>query len=381
MRHVLLFVVCFVLLFSVTAISEEYRIVGWNDLGMHCSNYDFSKIVVLPPYNVVRAHVIKVGDANHLPTLVTDGIEVTYEIPGNTYSVGKTNFWDYEDKLFGVNLEPNIGLTGEGLSGKMSVHENYFHVDGIPLTPYTDADLKHEDPYQLALLTLHKDGKVLATTKPVVPVSNEINCVSSGCHTSEEQIMDLHGDQGGFDKSKTPILCASCHSSNALGTKGQPGTSSLSQAMHKFHGDKTNDCAKCHPGPMTRCLRGVMATDYELVCQDCHGTVSEVGMSIVNGRQPWLNEPSCGNESCHGAKYAEEPGKLFRESKGHGELFCSTCHGSPHAIAPSREKRDNVQFTALQGHAGTLNTCSVCHGVTPSGEGPHGVMATASHDE
>ncbi len=163
----------FLMLFHFSAgAQQQYIIIGWNDLGMHCSNKDFSKLVILPPYNNIRAQVIRVGDDQNLPVIETTGFKVTYEIPGNTYSVGKTNFWDYEDKLFGQNLEPNIGLTGAGLSGDMSINENYFYVDGVPLTPYQDADLQHEDPYQLGLLRVYSgSGALLASTQPVIPVS------------------------------------------------------------------------------------------------------------------------------------------------------------------------------------------------------------------
>jgi hypothetical protein len=354
--------------------AQDYIIIGWNDLGMHCSNQDFSTLVVLPPYNNVRAQVIRVGDAQNLPEVVTSGLRVTYAIPGNTYSVGKTNFWDYEDQLFGVSLPPDIGLTGVGLSGEMATVENYFHVEGIPITPYVDANLVNEDPFQLGLLNVYDASDLfLASTQPVVPVSNEINCVSSGCHSSEQAILNQHDDEDGFDPNATPILCASCHSSNALGTTGQPGLPSLSEAIHKKHGDKTNDCYRCHPGPNTQCLRDVMKVEHGFTCQTCHGSVTQVGESISSGREPWFEEPSCGSSSCHGATYAEEPGKLFRESRGHGGLFCSACHGEPHAIVPSGEPRDNVQNIALQGYAGTLNNCVTCHGVVPNGPGPHGI--------
>ncbi len=357
------------------AFAQERLIIAWNDLGMHCSNEDFSKLVILPPYNNIRAQVVQVGDAENYPTVLTADLHVTYEIPGNTYSVGKTNFWDYEDQLFGVSLDPNIGLTGVGLTGDMTAVEDYFHVEGVPITPYVDADLVNEDPFQLGLIKLYDaSDSLLASTRPVVPVSNEIGCVSSGCHSSETAILNAHDDEGGFDPNDTPILCANCHASNALGMPGQGGVPSLSEAIHKKHGEITNDCYKCHPGPNTECLRGVMATEHEMVCQDCHGSVTDVGESISDGREPWLEEPRCGSPACHGPLYSEEIGKLFRDSRAHGGLFCSACHGEPHAIAPSREDRDNVQNVALQGFAGTLYDCRVCHGVNPDRPGPHALM-------
>lgn len=375
MRILLLF--SLILLAACPLFAQQYIVIGWNDLGMHCSNEDFSQAVILPPYNNVRAQVILRGDSLTLPQVVTAGLRVAYSIPGNTYSVGKTNFWDYEDQLFGVSLPPNIGLTGAGLAGDMEARENFFVVEGVPITPYTDANLVTEDPFQLGLLQLYNGSdQLLASTQPVVPVSNEINCVSSGCHSSVQAILNQHDNEGGFDPNNTPILCATCHASNALGAPGHPGVPSLSEAVHKKHGERTNDCYKCHPGPNTQCLRDVMKTEHGFVCQTCHGSVTQVGESISSGRRPWFDEPSCGAAQCHGSTFAEEPGKLFRESRGHGGLFCSACHGEPHAIAPSGNARDNVQNTALQGHAGTLSDCTVCHGVTPTGAGPHGIIAS-----
>ncbi len=367
--------ICFL---ASSAPAQDYIIVGWNDLGMHCSNRDFGTLVILPPYNNIHAQVIRVGDGVNLPAVVTSDLHVTYEIPGNTYSVGKTDFWDYEDQLFGVSLPPNVGLTGNGLTGDMAAVDNYFIVTGVPLTPFVDVDLVNEDPFQLGLLKVYDASEqLLATAPPVVPVSNEINCVSSGCHSSEQAILNLHGPEAGFDPAVKPVLCASCHASNALGLTGNPDLPSLSEAVHKQHGEVTNDCYKCHPGPNTQCLRDIMSTQHGFVCQSCHGSVTQVGESISSGREPWFQEPSCGALECHGPNYAEEPGKLFRESRGHGNLYCSVCHGEPHAIVTSRVDRDNVQNIALQGYAGTLNKCSVCHGVTPTDPGPHGVTAAS----
>lgn len=370
-------VLLLVVLLAASAVSQTHVVIAWNDLGMHCSNKNFGGLVVLPPFNNVTAQVIKVGDASHLPQVVTDGLKISYEIPGNTYSVGKTDFWSFEDQIFGVNLPDNVGLTGNGLTGWMSPLADHFSVTGIPITPYTDADLAHEDAFQLGLLKLYDNSdNLLATTQPVVPVSNEINCISSGCHTSESALLNQHDRSGGFDPANTPILCASCHSSNALGTPGHPGVPSLSEAVHKAHGDRTNDCYKCHPGPTTQCLRDVMKNRHGFTCQTCHGSVKQVGESISSGRNPWLQEPSCGAGACHGSQFGEEPGKLFRQSKGHGGLFCSACHGEPHAIVPSSNPRDNLMQVSLQGFAGTLKKCEVCHGVTPTGAGPHGIYAS-----
>jgi hypothetical protein len=373
---ILLAILVFPIIFAGVS-SDEFIVISWNDLGMHCSNKDFSNFAVLPPYNNLRAQVIKKGTSTTFPEVMTAGYNVQYSIPGNTYSVGKTNFWDYEDQLFGVSLAPNIGLTGVGLTGTMGTTGNYFFVDGVPVTPYQDNNLVTENPFQLAMVQVHDNSNTLLfSTQPVIPVSNELSCVSSGCHSSETDILYAHEEEGGFDPTNTPILCAECHADNALGTTGHSGVPSFSLAMHGAHSGETNDCYKCHPGPNTQCFRDIMHTGG-MVCQDCHGSVADVAQTIQDGRQPWLQEPSCGATSCHGSNYAEEPGKLFKQSEGHGGLFCSACHGSPHAIQPTEQPNDNVQNTTLQGFSGTLRKCEVCHGIVPSSPGPHGYIPTS----
>jgi hypothetical protein len=213
-----------------------YIIIGWNDLGMHCANRNVQNFCILPPYNNQHAQVVKVGDATHLPEVINYDITVTYEIPGNTYSVGKTDFWTYAFDLFGVTLPDNIGLTGNGLTGTMIQTENYYEATGIPVTPYQDDNLTTEQPFQLALIkAFDGNNNLLCSTQPVIPVSNEINCVSSGCHSSETNILYSHEQEGGFDPTATPILCADCHADNALGTPGVPGVPVFSRAIHGTH--------------------------------------------------------------------------------------------------------------------------------------------------
>jgi hypothetical protein len=182
-------------------------------------------------------------------------------------------------------------------------------------------------------------------------------------------------------------------------------------------------CYQCHPGATTQCLRGAMTSKVD--CQNCHGNMAAVGGMApllaggsIDGsndgksRRPWLDLPRC--QSCHASdavtktavaggpplaadglrfnlafrpvdpsaspivatntRFAEEPGKLFRKSKGHGGMACEACHGSTHAIW-SANANDNVAATALQGHAGTIAECSACHQSPPTNGlgGPHGM--------
>ncbi len=365
------------------ALAQEYVLLGWNDLGMHCANKDFSKMCVLPPFNTVHAQLI-LKQSGQPPQIMTSGYTVEYSIPNNSFSVGKTNFWDYAQQLFGLQnpLPPNVGLTGKGLTGVMDTSGNNFVAVGIPLTPYADSDLVHETPFQLIHLVakVSGSGTVVASTDAVIPVSNEIGCVQSGCHTSEAAILAGHDTVAGFNPSAGPILCAACHASNALGTTGIPEAGIFSGRIHGVHASVVSapgsitTCYKCHPGPQTQCLRDIMGKNptNPLICQNCHGTLDTVANSVDAGRRPWLDEPKCGY--CHGAKYAENTGKLYRMSTGHGGLYCEACHGSPHAIQPTVQANDNLQNLRLQGFAGALRTCSVCHSESPGAPGAHGIV-------
>lgn len=365
---------------------DQHVLLVANDLGMHCMNRNHAILSVLPPYNTLQALVIRRGDANRLPAIVSDGLTLEYFFPGNTYSVGKTDFWTWAPDLFGVTLPPDTGLTGKTLNDVFDLHGDLFVAEGIPLTPFTDAAPTVEDPYQQATVIVRDaHGAELTRAYPVAPVSIEMNCVSTGCHSSETSIINGHPREGGFDPAQTPILCAQCHGSTPL-TGPNPGTAGwFSFRMHDHHTfiDETipglDGCQKCHPGPNTRCLRGTMATDHAMICQDCHGTMRQMASSIEQGRVPWVDEPAC--RTCHTSTYGEPVGVLYRNARGHGNVMCSGCHNSPHAIFPSRESRDNQVMVDLQGHAGTLGDCTVCHGVTPTGAGPHGLMAVSAVED
>ena len=220
------------------------------------------------------------------------------------------------------------------------------------------------------------------------------------------------------------IQCANCHFAEWLPDGGAEGVDSLTRVMHKVHrrvrdprsdlplDDSTNRsaCYNCHPGAMTRALRGAMGSavaadgSLEIQCQSCHGSMSDVRLATRSG---WLDQPRCDN--CHtgtathnngelryttvfdGPGHRREavddtfattpdvpvaPWSLYRFSTGHGGLQCEACHDGAHAESPSSQRNDNLKAVALQGHEGMISQCSVCHtaGVPsdPAG-GPHGM--------
>jgi hypothetical protein len=184
-------------------------------------------------------------------------------------------------------------------------------------------------------------------------------------------------------------------------------------------------CYQCHPGTNTKCLRGAMTET--VTCQNCHGDMKAVGGDVEMktygtidkrttdlNRKAWSDEPRC--QSCHtgdavnhvtnaslakdgirlihaydlsdkaaspflaiNKRFAENDGKLYRFSKGHGQLSCESCHNSTHAIwvDDNKHPNDNIASKDLQGsHAGTVSECSTCHktGSLPATSfGPHGM--------
>lgn len=351
----------------------EYIVIAYNDLGMHCMQRDFSRFMVLPPFNTVQAVVIKRGDNPDIVEEASNDFSLDYTIPSNTRSADKTNWWEYQDELLGINMPPDVGLTGNGMSGELeALGDGRWEVTGIPITPVSDAGI--DDPYPLATLTLRREGSIAARTQTVVPASWEINCHQ--CHGDaqtpvEVDVLRDHDRLHGTDlESNQPVLCASCHADPAIGAPGQAGISTFSGAMHAAHASRMdllpadfgNECYSCHPGQRAQCQR-----DHHfsagVQCIQCHGTMADVGSP---DRTPWVDEPRCAD--CHsrpGFEF-EPPGVLYRNAFGHGGVACFACHGSPHATTPTVTVRDNLQALRLQGHAGVIDDCSVCHTQPPS---------------
>lgn len=444
-----------------SAASSPYALVAWSELGMHCiDGKDYSIFSILPPYNVIHAQLIKKGEP---PTQITSGVTITYQATPdttssvNTSSASKTNFWNYVRVLFLNSVPPETGLAGYKTQSKtpqtMSYNssEGYWEGVGIPTVPYDDKNVFN--PFPMAkLVAKDATGKVLATASIVLSVSDEITCTT--CHGSNTDpaakpatgwvnnpdpakdaklnILKKHDDRWPISQylsqlqangytyqsslyqtaiSGTPILCAACHSDNALSLAGLPGIGSEASDMHTLHGPQIllstnqtldqnsassdlNSCYLCHPGPKTQCKRGAMSTQ---LCSSCHGNVTYVGTA---SRQPWLIEPAC--QMCHNTsqrytttfdstgQWRQTTDKtfatndnvpitganLYRYSTGHGTVFCSACHGSPHAEFPTLQANDNVYPTKLQGYAAKVTECTVCHTskltVTGNG-GPHGL--------
>jgi len=357
-------------------LTGDYSVFAWNDLGMHCLNPTYDKLVILPPYNNLMAQVVKRGDP---PEIVASGITVEYAIVNNSSSYNKREyggFWDNCLKLFGVELTHDIGLKGNGLSGEMTPADDHFIAEGIPVVPVDDNGTWN--PYQVAdVIVRDGSGTVIAETQATVPTSDEINCAK--CHGSQTisafaDILAKHDASHGTTLSQPasqPVLCATCHPSPALGLFTGP-QDYLSLAIHGSHAGRQGiTCYDCHPGATTKCNRSLAHTADDGNCTTCHGNMDNVASSIESGRVPWVTEPQC--STCHLDVQAVNTGpNLYRNSKGHGSIYCTACHGSPHAMYPSRENSDNYQSNQYQGFTSsvkTIGSCGICHNSSRGAEG------------
>ena len=365
----------------------DFVAFAWNNLGMHCYQTDYSQFLILPPYNVFWTQVIaRRGGSGEGPSIVSGGLTANYSVPQVTKPAERNNFWQYA-AAYGWNLQPGVGLTGKGTAGTMDAAGDHLIAEGVPVVDVNDSGTW--DPYPFFVVDVQRSGQTVAQTVNVAPASTEMSC--NFCHpgsTTPEVyagILQAHDRNQGTGLAQQaqggkPVLCLTCHAAPAMGVTESKGSKfTLSGAMHTFHADKMtgsqlppNTCQACHPGPQTRCLRDAMAK-VGIQCTDCHGTMQEMGDPA---RMPWVNLPAC--QSCHGQnlgkatmlridnpnqKLTASGDALYRNSRAHGGggIYCAACHGSPHAVYPTLTERDNQQSIRLQGHAGPIAECVVCH--------------------
>lgn len=398
-------------------------VLAWNDLGMHCMDGDYSVFSLLPPFNTVNVHVLRNGKVLTTPGPVSVTYRGTSDVFGslNTTSSGKTDFWAHVPALFGVTLPVDMGLAGYAMPGATNTPQSmgfdgtwdWFHAEGVPLTPIDD--LGATNHYPMFEVAAKVGGQTLATTRVVAPVSNEMDC--SLCHSSASSpfampddgwrfdanvekdfrmnILALHDDRqagnpvymsllatAGYDAAGllvtaangTAILCARCHLSNALPGSGEPGVSPLTQALHGKHADVVDpsgtrlddtvnrtSCYTCHPGSETRCLRGAMGKAVApdgtaaMQCQSCHGTMSDVASSTRVG---WLDNPSC--QECHTGTATHNAGEIRFTSVFDDQGFPHIPADPIFATTADVPAAGFDLYRFSSGHGGLQ--CSACHG-------------------
>jgi len=334
---------------------DTTTVLAFNDLGMHCIDREFSIFSILPPFNVVNAQVLGRNRSGNPVVMDDTDVELRYDSvtdPAgaiNTYSSGKTDFWDYAAQLFGVDLEPGQGLTGLYMPADNPVNpgaqtmeyndlQEWFSAEGLPITPLDDTF--KTNPYPLMRVAAYDktSGDRIGYLDVVVPVASETDC--QNCHVtgrmaagdsaiawsndadpelqSKKNILILHDAREGTRlSSSTPVLCSRCHYSPPLDLGGAGPTGAqqqlptFSSVMHGFHGGLVDSlsnpvfptgapvedtCYQCHPGQITQCQRGAMKTGG-MACNNCHG-----GMLAVGGEYPLLAGGSLDGTNDGGAR-------------------------------------------------------------------------------
>ena len=396
------------------AARDEYVLLVWNDLGMHCISDSDPRFVILPPANTLEAQLIKRGAK---PEIVDEGVTLVYRVEeGFENPSAHVEFWDYAEKIFGAKLEKNVGLAGLGMQGEF--HRNpatqSFVAELIPVVPYPDGGGVNPYPYFYVEAIDDETGEVLQRTRAVAPTSTEMGCLN--CHQGDwrvegaagvsnktaDNILAVHDRINGTTLLEDalagePKLCQSCHADPALGAEGDPDLLNFSAALHGWHAnympyDDYRACQMCHPSHpngSTSCNRGVHS-QAGVHCDDCHGTMEEHGYSLLKAeahkeparrlmknldvresvgkagvipRTPWLVEPDC--LGCHTRFQASEAAftgfnkwqyrqNLYRFRTDGAGVRCIACHNSTHAVYPAfnalEENRDNSQPMQYQGN-------------------------------
>ncbi|MDA3822100.1 MAG: hypothetical protein PF450_05745 [Bacteroidales bacterium] len=293
---------------------DDYVLLAWNDLGMHCISDNEKYFSFLPPANTFNAQLFKRGAK---PEVVTSNVIITYEPePGYENPQNHSLFWEYDEEIFGVDLPIGKGLAGKEGVLNFSTAIHGFHANYFPEMDDEACNMCHPS---------REDGNTVC-------------------------FRGRHSSQG--------LTCTSCHGmleDHALGLlatqKGIAAAERLAKNLDPvFVADKQSivprqpwlmepDCKSCH-------------TSFSIQTDGYTGTSYNMWVPGFNA--------------------------LYRNRTDDQGVMCSACHGSTHAVYGAQNKyelqRDNLQplqYQGLGGTIGTHNSCVVCHKKSMNTNGHH----------
>ncbi len=374
--------------------SGEYVLLAWSEKGMHTMSDADAYFSIRTPGSTINAMLILRGEA---PEIMTEDVTLSYKIEkGFDTPAEEVSFWSHAASLTDQDVAPNTGISGNGLSGNMTLDEEgrTFVADKLPVLPYNTSG--KYNPYPLIHLEARSaSGELLAATSVVAPASTEMGC--RNCHggpwrkvmagmddKTAEDILTSHDKLNktnllAMAKSGSPLACQSCHPDPRSELKVS-NLLSLSAAVHGFHANFLSDrgadaCNFCHasaPEGATRFLRGIHQ-EAGLDCTQCHGVMEDHALSLLLAekaagkrgtdrlmkhlvpkgvekkeeiipRQAWVNEPDC--LTCHEDfappetdtafnVWAEGEEELYRNRADDMGIPCAACHNAPHALYPA----------------------------------------------
>ncbi len=378
-----------VLLSRGTAHAANNQVLGWNNLGMHCMDSDYSVFSILPPYNTINAQLIVSGK------LVTNGsgYTITYQSVAdpdgsiNKTSAGKGNWLRYTPLLYGAVAAdqglpfpgpdsfwmPGTNNTPQGML--FDAGPDWFYAYGIPITPYDDAGKRNPYP-MMRIIARNGGGTAIATNDIVLPVSDEMDC--RACHASGTQaaaqpaagwvwsdnperdfrlnILRLHDEKNfaghhdvyvtalasnkfnpqglyrGVVADGQPVLCAVCHASEALATHSFSNIPPLTASVHMKHAtvvDPDLNLTLDH-------------SDHRAACYRCHpGSATKCLRGAMGGAIAADGTMAMQCQSCHGNM--SQVGRANRTGWLE-EPNCQQCHTGT-ATSNNGQIRYNTCFT------------------------------------
>ena len=259
--------------------NRDVIVMASNDLGMHCACPGAQYMLLLPPFNTLRAQVIE-RDVNNersgTPLVLADpsDIRVEYNIVENDDDFLKTQDTYYPTWIkmmprygFGDAIDPIDGkirgLTGSKLAGEMEAEpEGWWEAVGVPAFPDESSNSSSQEkimvdplggpdrnPYLTGNIKVYEQasGALLAETNITVPVSFGGCC---DCHLS------LAEDTPGYtrDPESSFQLMGYLHSLNASGINfADPTVLNPDSAWEIAEGEPVTPgpvrCSVCHWDP------------------------------------------------------------------------------------------------------------------------------------
>jgi hypothetical protein len=404
-----------------SASNRDVIVMATNDLGMHCACPGAQYMLLLPPFNTLRAQVIERGGQS--PVVLSDptDIRVKYDVIENHDSNNvlkdpfrtKPNNQQMDDlsadPYYGLWMDMMplyfqksatgadgeiIGLTGKGLAGWMDPQvEGWWEAVGVPAFPdasnssgdpfcphHDDNDLdpdpscgeyvmydplggSNRNPYLTAEIEVYEDssGALLASTTATVPVSFGGCC---NCH------LDLAEDRG---RSRDPLssfkLMGELHARDSSGIDFADPTVL----------DPNNDgvpgpvrCSVCHWDPAMGessppGYPGLPVSQYTF-SDVLHRWHVENSVVINDYNADLAND--C--YECHPSDRVmcyrgHHTGKTLGKGRDSHEVWCTDCHGDLNQRV-AEGQLDNPWSEA------TLPMCQDCHSATGENGNLHHVF-------
>jgi hypothetical protein len=356
------------------AVSPSHVVLAWPKRGMSTLDPSYATMSLRPPGVTLMAQAVERGAS---PTVVPEGLSLGFAPVKDALVEGSTDFWDHAPALLGDDAPTQgVGLKGLGLEGAVLATGSLFEMALVPVVP-SEGIGELGGSFALFSLSLRDvDDAELRSGLVVAPSSWDLGCgLCHGEQWTNDVLVQHDARHETTLVAEAPVRCGACHAQPDLGWPGDGEAEVLAGAMHSAHvermvqleGQLELSCLACHPGPDTPFYRG-NHTERETSCVDCHGDMAAL---VAPERTPWQDLPRCSD--CHAtpASDYEQPGVSYSDSVGHGGLRCTSCHHSAHGLYASTVEADNAQNIGLQGYAGVISTCKVCHDPNPGGLFPH----------